>query len=130
MDSYLADGGLCHPSDNTGAILAASEHADLSGKDFLIALAVAYQVESRLTDAVPFMADGFDLTTPLSFSLAAGVSKALGLDEAKTAAAVGISGDFIHCLLRGPLRSPSGRAYPHLRWPWGASTESSWRSMG
>ena len=99
MDSYLADGGLCHPSDNTGAILAASEHADLSGKDFLIALAVAYQVESRLTDAVPFMADGFDLTTPLSFSLAAGVSKALGLDEAKTAAAVGISGDFIPLLV-------------------------------
>ena len=99
MDSYLADGGLCHPSDNTGAILAASEHADLSGKDFLIALAVAYQVESRLTDAVPFMADGFDLTTPLSFSLAAGVSKALGLDEAKAAAAVGICGDFIPLLV-------------------------------
>ena len=27
MDSYLARGGLCHPSDNTGAILAAGEHA-------------------------------------------------------------------------------------------------------
>ncbi|MGO9489172.1 MAG: MmgE/PrpD family protein [Solirubrobacteraceae bacterium] len=99
MDSYLVAGGLCHPSDNTGAILAASEHADLSGKDFLIALALAYQVESRLTAAVPFMADGFDLTTPLSFSLAAGVSRALGLDEAKTAAAVGIHGDFIPLLV-------------------------------
>jgi 2-methylcitrate dehydratase len=99
MDSYLVSGGLCHPSDNTGAILAASEHADLSGKDFLIALALAYQVESRLTAAVPFMADGFDLTTPLSFSLAAGVSRALGLEEAKTAAAVGIGGDFIPLLV-------------------------------
>ena len=89
MDSYLAHGGLCHPSDNTAAVLAASEHADLSGKDFLTALAVAYQVDSRLTEAVPFMADGFDLTTPLSFSLAAGVSRALGLEEAKTAAAIG-----------------------------------------
>jgi 2-methylcitrate dehydratase len=99
MDSYLVSGGLCHPSDNTGAILAASEHADLSGKDFLIALAVAYQAESRLTASVPFMADGFDLTTPLSFSLAAGVSRALGLDEATTAAAVGICGDFIPLLV-------------------------------
>ncbi len=99
MDSYLARGGLCHPSDNTGAILAASEHAGLSGKDFLIALALAYQVESRLTAAVPFMALGFDLTTPLSFSLAAGVSKALGLDEAKTVAAVGICGDFMPLLV-------------------------------
>jgi 2-methylcitrate dehydratase len=99
MDSYLAHGGLCHPSDNTAAILAASEHADLSGEDFLTALAVAYQVESRLTAAVPFMADGVDLTTPLSFSLAAGVSTALGLDEAKTAAAIGICGDFVPLLV-------------------------------
>ena len=99
MDSYLAVGGLCHPSDNTGAVLAASEHADLSGKDFLIALAIAYQVESRLTAAVPFMAEGFDLTTQLSFSLAAGISSALGLDEAKTTAAVGVCGDFIPLLV-------------------------------
>jgi 2-methylcitrate dehydratase len=47
MDSYLAPGGLCHPSDNTAAILAACEQADLSGKDFLTALAVAYQVEAQ-----------------------------------------------------------------------------------
>lgn len=99
MDSYLGVGGLCHPSDNTAAVLAASEHADLTGKDFLIALAVAYQIDSRLTAAVPFMAEGLDLTTPLSFSLAAGVSRALGLDEAKTAAAVGICGDFIPLLV-------------------------------
>src|ERR1700734_1232065 len=41
MDSYLAEGGLCHPSDNMAAVLAASEYASLSGKDFLTALAVA-----------------------------------------------------------------------------------------
>ena len=99
MDSYLAAGGLCHPSDNTGAVLAASEYANLSGREFLVALAVAYQVESRLTASVPFMAFGFDLTTQLSYSLAAGMSKALGLDEAKTAAAVGICGDVIPLLV-------------------------------
>jgi 2-methylcitrate dehydratase len=99
MDSYLVVGGLCHPSDNTAAILAASEHANVSGEDFLTALAVAYQVESRLTAAVPFMADGFDLTTPLSFSLAAGVSTAFGLEESKTAAAIGICGDFVPLLV-------------------------------
>src|SRR5580704_8632996 len=92
MDSYFAKGGLCHPSDNTGAILAASEHAERSGKEFLIALAVAYQVECALTVAAPFMAHGFDLTTPLTYSLGAGLSKALGLDETKTAAAIEICG--------------------------------------
>jgi 2-methylcitrate dehydratase len=99
MDSYLARGGLCHPSDNTAAILAAGEHADLSGKDFLTALAVAYQVEAQLTASVPFMVHGFDLTTQLSYSLAAGLSKALGLDEQNTAAAIGICGDFIPLLV-------------------------------
>src|SRR4029077_2525349 len=92
MDSYFAKGGLCHPSDNLGAILAVSEHADRSGKDFLTALAIAYQVETALTAAAQFMAHGFDLTTPLTYSLGAGLSRTLGLDEAKTAAAVEICG--------------------------------------
>jgi 2-methylcitrate dehydratase len=92
MDSYLAGNQLCHPSDNTAAVLAACEHSGRSGKQFLTALAVAYQVESTLTVAAPFMDRGFDLTTPLTYSLGAGVAKALGLDEAKTAAAVEICG--------------------------------------
>jgi 2-methylcitrate dehydratase len=116
MDSYLARGGLCHPSDNTGAILAAAEYADLSGTDFLTALAVAYQVEARLTASVPFMAHGFDLTTQLAYSLAAGLSKALGLDEDKTVAAVGICGDFIPLLVARttPISQWKGLSSAHL----------------
>src|SRR5271166_2951424 len=49
MDSYLRGEELCHPSDNVGSILAVCEHAGRSGKEFLTALAVAYQVESALT---------------------------------------------------------------------------------
>src|ERR1700722_16914905 len=67
MDSCFAEGGLCHPSDNLGAVMAASEHDNRSGKDFLTALAVAYQVETALTAAAPFLAHGFDLTTPLTY---------------------------------------------------------------
>jgi 2-methylcitrate dehydratase len=99
MDSYLGGEELCHPSDNFGSILAACEYAGRSGKEFLTALAVAYQVESLLTSNASFMADGFDLTTQLSFSIAAGVSKALQLDEAQTASAVGICGDVIPLLV-------------------------------
>src|SRR5580692_13056480 len=99
MDSYLGEGDLCHPSDNVGAVLATCEHARRSGKEFLTALAVAYQVESALTANVPFMAVGFDLTTPLSFSIAAGASKALQLDQARSAAAAEICGDVIPLLV-------------------------------
>src|ERR1700722_18920052 len=92
MDSYLSGAELCHPSDNIGAVLAATEHAGGSGKDFLTSLAVAYQVEAALTAAAPFMAHGFDLTTQLTYSMGAGLSKALGLDEKRAAWAVEICG--------------------------------------
>jgi 2-methylcitrate dehydratase len=92
MDSYLAGAELCHPSDNLGAVLAATEHVGGSGKDFLTSLAVAYQVEAALTAAAPFMAHGFDLTTQLTYSLGAGLSKAFGLDEKRAAWAVEICG--------------------------------------
>src|SRR5271163_239052 len=92
MDSYLAGAELCHPSDNLGTVLAATEHAGGSGEDFLTNLAVAYQVEAALTAAASFMAHGFDLTTQLAYSLGAGLSKALRLDEKKAAWAVEICG--------------------------------------
>jgi 2-methylcitrate dehydratase len=92
MDSFLAGPELCHPSDNTGAVLGACEHAGRSGREFMTALAVAYQVQSMLTASAPFMERGFDLTTALPYSVGAGVAKALALDEVKTAAAIEICG--------------------------------------
>ena len=59
-DSYLAKGETCHPSDNLGAVLAAAEYADASGRDFLAALALAYQVQCRLSDVAPVRDAGFD----------------------------------------------------------------------
>ena len=76
-DSYLAKGETCHPSDNIGSILAASETTDLNGKDFLTALPAAYQVQCRLSDEAPVRDKGFDHTTQGSYAVAAGVSKAL-----------------------------------------------------
>src|SRR5574341_2632694 len=69
-ESYLAKGETCHPSDNIGAILAASEYALASGRQFLTALAVAYQVQCRLSDLAPVRARGFDHTTQGAFAVA------------------------------------------------------------
>ena len=82
----------------------------------MTALAVAYQVEARLTASVPFMSHGFDLTAPLSYSLAAGLSKALGLDEARTAASVGICGDFVPLLVARttPISQWKGLSSSHV----------------
>ena len=114
-DSYLAKGETCHPSDNIGAILAASEYAGRNGRDFLTALAVAYQVLCRLCDVAPVRAKGFDHTTLGSFAVAAGVSRALGLDREKTANAIAISGTAFNALRvtrTGALSNWKGLAYP------------------
>ncbi len=115
-DSYLAKGETCHPSDNLGAILAAAEYAKGSGKDLLVSLAVAYQVQCRLSDVAPVRARGFDHTTQGSYAVAAGASKALGLDGEKTANAVAISGTAFNALRvtrTGTLSNWKGLAYPN-----------------
>src|SRR5215831_5990524 len=115
-DSYLAKGETCHPSDNLGAVLAACEYANRTGRDFLTALAVAYQVQCRLSDVAPVRAKGFDHTTQGAYAVAAGVSKALGLDQKRTANALAISGTAFNALRvtrTGSLSHWKGLAYPN-----------------
>jgi 2-methylcitrate dehydratase len=115
-DSYLAKGESCHPSDNLGSVLAACEYAEGSGKDLLLSLAVAYQVQCRLSDAAPVRARGFDHTTQGSYAAAAAVSKGLGMDAAKTAHAISIAGTAFNALRvtrTGALSHWKGLAYPN-----------------
>jgi 2-methylcitrate dehydratase len=115
-DSYLATGETCHPSDNLAPVLAAAEYRERGGRDVLTALAVAYQVQCRLSDVAPVRAKGFDHTTQGSYAVAAGVSHALGLDQAKTANAIAIAGTAFNALRvtrTGSLSHWKGLAYPN-----------------
>jgi 2-methylcitrate dehydratase len=115
-DSYLAKGETCHPSDNLGAVLAASEYAGGSGQDLLAALAVAYAVQCRLSEVAPVRHKGFDHTTQGAYAAAAGAAKALGLDAWKTMNAMAISGTANNALRvtrTGPLSHWKGLAYPN-----------------
>src|SRR5262245_28272277 len=97
-DSYLAKGETCHPSDNLGAVLSASEFAKNSGRDFLTALAVAYQIQCRLCDVAPVRDRGFDHVTLGAYSVAGGVAKSLGLDATETANGIAMSGAAFNAL--------------------------------
>lgn len=115
-DSFLAPNETCHPSDNLGAVLAATEYADGGGPDFLAALAVSYQVQCRLSEVAPVRNRGFDHVTQGTFALAAGISRALGLDEARTTNAIGICGTAFNALRvtrTGALSNWKGLAYPN-----------------
>lgn len=115
-DTYLAKGESFHPSDNLGAVLAACEYAAGSGKDLLTALAVAYQVQARLSEVAPVRVRGFDHTTQGAYAVAAGVARALGLNAEQTAHAIAISGTALNALRvtrTGSLSNWKGLAYPY-----------------
>jgi 2-methylcitrate dehydratase len=114
-DAYFAPEETCHPSDNLAPVLAAAEYADISGKELLTALAVAYQVQCRLSDEAPVRAKGFDHTSQGAYAAAAGAARALGLDQAKTANAIAIAGTALNALRvtrTGTLSQWKGLAYP------------------
>ena len=116
-DSYLAPGETCHPSDNVAPVLAAAEYARASGRDLLVALGLAYQVQCRLSDVAPVRARGFDHTVQGEYAVAAGVSKALGLDGDTTANAIAIAGTALNALRvtrTGRLSNWKGLAYPYM----------------
>ena len=114
-DSYFAPGETCHPSDNLAPVLAAAEYVDASGRELLTALAIAYQVQCRLSDEAPVRAKGFDHVTQGAYAAAAGSAKALGLGTAETANAVAIAGTALNALRvtrTGALSQWKGLAYP------------------
>lgn len=88
LDTYLTPGGLCHPADNFGALLAVAEDAGATGDEFVLALAVAYEMQCRFSAAVPVMARGLNHALQLAISVAAGAAKLLRLTPEQTANAV------------------------------------------
>ncbi len=102
FNDYAAFGYPHHPSINVGAALAIAEMQQLTGKDLLLGLTVAYEIHIRFRD---FSADGkgtngarkrgFDLPSiEAQFASAAAAGKLLGLDTPKLANALAIAGSF------------------------------------
>ncbi|MGO1184078.1 MAG: MmgE/PrpD family protein [Micrococcaceae bacterium] len=126
MDAYLAKKETNHPSDNMGAALAAAELVGASGKTFLDAMAVAYQVHTRLSDEAPVRDKGFDHTTQGVYAAAASAAKALGLSTEQTANAMAMAGTANNALRvtrTGDLSHWKGLAYPHV------SKEGTWSAL-
>jgi 2-methylcitrate dehydratase len=92
MDNFLAKQATCHPSDNIGALLAASQLTGATGKDFISAMAAAYEIECRLAEEAPVMIKGFDHTVLLAYSLTAALCRIFSLPEEQAAHALSIAG--------------------------------------
>jgi 2-methylcitrate dehydratase len=89
-DTYIAKGSG-HPSDMTAAILAVAEAQRCSGKDTLLAIAIAYEVYAAMADQIGLRDLGWDQGVFAVLGTAAGVSKLLKLTTAQTGDALAIA---------------------------------------
>lgn len=82
----------------------------------MTSLAVAYQVQCRLSDVAPVRHKGFDHTTQGSYAVAAGVARAVRLPPQQAAHAIAMAGTALNALRvtrTGQLSHWKGLAYPH-----------------
>ena len=90
LDTFLTVGGLCHPADNFGALLAVAEHVNASGR-------ISCWPSRRLRDPMPVqrqlpaVARGLYHALQLAMSVAGGSAKLFGLDAEQTATAIAAS---------------------------------------
>jgi 2-methylcitrate dehydratase len=91
MDNFLAPTETCHTADNFGVALTVADYVGGSGRDLMLAVALAYTVQSRFVDHANFMTRGFDHTAQLAFSLNAAAGKLLGLSEPQIADAIAMA---------------------------------------
>ena len=86
-DTFISKGSG-HPSDMIAGCLALAEARGASGKDALLAIAVAYEVFTALADSVGLRDLGWDQGFFVVAGTAAGAAKLLNLTEAQTADAL------------------------------------------
>lgn len=89
-DTYISKGSG-HPSDMIAAILAVAEAQRCSGKDTLLAVAIAYEVYAALADVIGLRDLGWDQGVFAVLGSAAGVAKCLQLTREQTGDALAIA---------------------------------------
>lgn len=95
MDNFLGKEATCHPSDNIGPLLAVGQYNNISGTEFLTAMAIAYEIECRLVLEIPVMIEGIDHTLMLAYSMTGPLARLFGLTEEQASHALGIAGTSI-----------------------------------
>jgi 2-methylcitrate dehydratase len=90
-DTYLSK-EPAHPSDNIPAALAIAEAEQADGRELILAIALAYEVQCRLCDAASLRARGWDHVAYGAFSSALAAARLMRLETARTRHAVNIAG--------------------------------------
>ena len=94
-DVYFGPAWTAHPSDNIATLLAVADWRECTGREFLLSMVVAYEVQMRFSDLPvrrTLWHSGWHHTGACAYSAAAGVGKLLGLDSNRLAHAIALSG--------------------------------------
>lgn len=100
-----------HPSGNLAAVLAVAEREQLSGRDLILGMVIAYEIQLRLCDFAgqpSLWHRGWHHATNMQFSSAAAAARLLGLDLLGIADAMAIAATHNNTLIesmRGDIPS-------------------------
>lgn len=80
-----------HSSDNIPACLAVAQAENLDGKDLILAIVIAYEVQMRLQDAASLFRRGWDHVNFVTVSATLSVGRLLGLSRDQLVHALGMA---------------------------------------
>jgi 2-methylcitrate dehydratase len=89
-DTYLSL-EPAHPSDNIGPCLAVASSEKSNGKELLLSIILAYEIQCRLCDAADIRHRGWDHVCYGLVSMALAASKLMGLNKEKMVQAVNLA---------------------------------------
>ncbi|MBO0888595.1 MmgE/PrpD family protein, partial [Candidatus Bathyarchaeota archaeon] len=89
-DTYLSK-EPAHPSDNIGPCMSVAEAQDATGKDLLLSIVLAYEIQCRLCDAADIRHRGWDHVCYGLASTALAAGKLMDLDVDKLTQAVNLA---------------------------------------
>jgi 2-methylcitrate dehydratase len=90
-DGYITPMGGGHPSDTIAALLSSAEIAERSGRDLIVATALAYEVFCKVADVLDTRRLGLDQATMLGLASVVGASRLMGLTQEQMVHAIGIT---------------------------------------
>jgi 2-methylcitrate dehydratase len=121
-DGYITPRGGGHPSDTIASLLSSAEVAGRSGRDLIVATALAYEAFCKVADVLDTRGLGLDQSTILGLAAVVGASRLMGLTQEQMVHALGIT-------VGGNTAINQGRVGTLSNWKDFASAEASRKAI-
>jgi 2-methylcitrate dehydratase len=108
-DTYLSK-EPAHPSDNIPALVAVAESVSATGRDLVMAIVLAYEIQCRLCDTASLRNQGWDHVTYVAISSALAAARLLQLGPDRMRHAINLA-----CVSAGSLRQSRAGELSHWK---------------